>query len=118
LVISVACWLLDGTIFFLMSLAVGASLGWTECLLIAGVTVLGTAIPSAPGYVGTFELAAVAAGVALGLPSDSVLAVAVLVHALTTGMLVVGGIGVLLTAPLSGFIGRAQRSPTGGGPGS
>lgn len=75
-----------------------ASIAWTAGVLIAGVTVLGTAIPSAPAYIGTYELTAVSAGAALGLPSDSVLAIGVLAHAVTTGLLAILGIAVLVAA--------------------
>ena len=41
---------------------------------------LATAIPSAPGYLGTFELAFTTIGKALGLPSDEAFALGVIVH--------------------------------------
>jgi glycosyltransferase 2 family protein len=49
-------------------------------LLVSGVA-LATAIPSGPGYLGTFELAAVKVGEAVGLPNEPAFALAVLVHA-------------------------------------
>jgi uncharacterized protein (TIRG00374 family) len=110
LVVSATCWFLDATGFYLVSIAIGAPIPWASCLLIAAVTVLGTAIPSAPGYVGTFELAAVAAGAALGLPNESVLAMAILSHALTTGLLAIGGIAVLIATPIGAAFSSAAKT--------
>lgn len=82
-VLSVACWALDATTFYLVGRSVGAEISPAMAVLISGVTVLGTAIPSAPGYVGTFDLAAAATGVALGIAGPTALAVGVLAHAVT-----------------------------------
>ncbi|MEA2621179.1 MAG: glycosyltransferase 2 family protein [Chloroflexota bacterium] len=101
LAISVACWLLDGTTFWLAGRALGVDVAWPSALLIAAVTVLGTAIPSAPGYVGTFELAAVAAANALGIASEPALAMAVLAHVMTTVPLAVGGAIALVAMSVS-----------------
>jgi uncharacterized protein (TIRG00374 family) len=99
--ISVTCWLLDGTTFWLMARAISADLDWGTCLLMAAITTLGTAIPSAPGYVGTYELAAVAAGTAVGVPADVSFAVALLAHAVTAIPLVLGGIASLIGMSVS-----------------
>jgi uncharacterized protein (TIRG00374 family) len=111
LAISVACWLLDGTTFWLAGRALGADVDWPAALLMATVTVLGTAIPSAPGYVGTFELAAVAAGSALGVAPESALAIAVITHVITTVPLAIGGAASLSTMTLSlGSVGAAAAA--------
>ena len=55
------------------------------------VTVLATAIPSAPAYVGTFELAAVSIATALGVPAETALAFAILAHLLSLLPTLVGG---------------------------
>jgi hypothetical protein len=60
------------------------------------VTVLATAIPSAPAYVGTFELAAVTVAVSLGVPADSALALAVLAHSLGLLPTAIGGSAALV----------------------
>jgi len=52
-VISAACWMLDATIFWLVARSIDAPLDPAAALLIAAVTVLGTALPSAPGTNGT-----------------------------------------------------------------
>jgi hypothetical protein len=82
-VVSAACWMLDATTFWLVARSIGAPVSPAAALLIGAVTVLGTALPSAPGYVGTFELAAATTGQALGLAAAPALALAVLAHAVT-----------------------------------
>lgn len=99
--ISTVAWLLDATTFFLAGSSLSLGLSFPAALLIGAVTVLGTAIPSAPGYVGTFELAAVAAGTALGLGADRALALALLVHAITSIPVVLAGATSLTGMSLS-----------------
>ena len=89
--VSLACWLLDATTFWLVGRSIGIDLAPAVALLIAAVTVLGTAIPSAPGYVGTFELAAAYTAGALGVPGSSALALAVLAHAVTVLPVAIAG---------------------------
>jgi uncharacterized protein (TIRG00374 family) len=114
--ISALCWVLDGSIFWLMGRAVGADLPWPSAVLMAGVTVLATAIPSAPGYLGTFELAAVAAAEAVGVPGDQAFAVALLAHAITVlplalgGVLALGGMSMSIGTIASEAIDRRRAS--------
>jgi uncharacterized protein (TIRG00374 family) len=81
------------------------------------VTLLGVAVPSAPGYVGVFEASAVAALAVFGVGSGSALAFAVILHALhfgvTTllGALALGGEG----ETLAGVV-RATRAWLGNAP--
>jgi len=64
-------------------------------LLAAGVN-LATAVPAAPGYVGTFELAAVAIAGSVGIDRESALAFAVLVHVFSLAITSIGGAIALL----------------------
>ena len=63
--LSLVAWLCNAAMFWFVGQAVGASLSPAGALLLMAVTVLATAIPSAPAYVGTFELAAVTVAVSL-----------------------------------------------------
>ena len=89
--ISVAAWFLDAGSFWLAARSVGIELEYPAAMLIAGIAVLGTAIPSAPGFVGTFELAAAGVAGALGVAEAPALAMAVLVHVMTLLPLAIGG---------------------------
>lgn len=109
--LTVVVWLLETTTYSLASRAVGLSIQPTEALLIAAAAVFSTAIPSAPGYVGTFELAASGAARALGVDPESALAMAVFVHAVTVIPLAIGGAACLAWIGL-----RANPRPVADGP--
>ena len=88
---SIVAWILDAGSFWLAARAVGADLGYLAAAVVDGVSVLGTAVPSAPGFVGTFELAASGTARALGVPGAQALAMAVVVHVMTLVPLALGG---------------------------
>lgn len=100
--LSLVAWILDASIFLLVGWSLGLDLTVPQAVLIGAVTVLSTAIPAAPGYVGTFELATTATAVAVGIPESSALALALLVHVITVipialaGALALVSIGVRL----------------------
>ncbi len=89
--LSLVAWVLDGTIYWAVAQALGIGLAPTGAMVVSAVTVLGTIVPSAPGYVGTFELAASAAAGWFGVPAESALAFAIVVHGLTVFVLAIGG---------------------------
>jgi uncharacterized protein (TIRG00374 family) len=72
--------------------AVGVQLTIGQAALLASGTALASAIPSGPASLGTFELAAVRIGAALGVSSDSAFAIALLVHASILVMTSAGGV--------------------------
>ena len=63
-----------------------------------------TAIPAAPGYVGTFELAAVTIGASVGISRDDALAMAVLVHGFSLLITSIGG-------AIAFWLGPRRRQP-------
>lgn len=91
LLLSLGAWLCNAAMFWLVGQAVGASLSPAGTILVMAITVLATAIPSAPGYVGTFELAAVTVAGSLGVPREIAFALAVLAHVLGVLPTAVGG---------------------------
>ena len=95
LAISGACWLLDAGTFWLVGQSLGLSLAPGAALLIAAVTLLGTALPSAPGYLGTFELAAAGTATALGVPASAAFSLAVLAHVMAVVPTALGGAAAL-----------------------
>ena len=95
--VSVAVWGMDATLLLLAASSLGIHLEPAQAILIAGVGALGTAVPSAPGYVGTYELAASTTAVALGVDPTAALALAILAHALTLLAMGTGGAVALLT---------------------
>jgi glycosyltransferase 2 family protein len=109
--ISLAAWALDATLFWLVSWSLDLGLSFAQAFLVGAVTVLGTAVPSAPGYVGTFEAAAVAAAVAFGVRSSDALAFAALAH--VTSTLPVALIGAILVVRLGGGAGFREAATQG-----
>ncbi len=81
--ISASCWVLDATVFWLVGQSLGIPLAPAEAMLICAIAVLGTAAPAAPGYVGTYELAAATVATMLGVPPAPALALAVLAHVIS-----------------------------------
>jgi len=110
--ISVVTWMLDAGSFWLAARAVGIDLPYAAAAVVAGVSVLGTAVPSAPGYVGTFELAAAGTAGALGVAGAQALALAVVVHVMTLLPLAVGGALSLAAMGASlGEVAHAAEAP-------
>ena len=83
-VISGLTWFFVAATYWILSRSLGLDLSSSGALLVAAVTTLGTAIPSAPAHIGTFEVAAVVAATSLGMPPEEALALALLAHAITT----------------------------------
>jgi uncharacterized protein (TIRG00374 family) len=109
--VSAACWVLDATTFWLVAQSIGVPLSPAAALLVGAVTVLGTALPSAPGYVGTFELAAATTAQAFGVAAAPALALAVLAHALT--VLPTAGAGAVSLVAMNARLGRLATDAAG-----
>jgi hypothetical protein len=98
--ISATVWACEALSYYLLLLGFGETLGLAAALpaafFMAVVINLGIMIPSAPGYVGTFEGAAVSALAPFGVAPEPALALAIVSHAVQ--WLLVTGIGVALLA--------------------
>jgi uncharacterized protein (TIRG00374 family) len=106
--LSIGTWLLDGSIYWLIGTSLGIHLSFAGAMVISTITVLGTALPSAPGYLGVFELVAATVAQLLGIPPDQALAFAILAHAFTLVPLALGG---AVSAAWIGLRGAGQTSP-------
>ena len=85
-----------------------------QAALLAAGTNLATAIPAAPGYVGTFELAAVTIGASVGISRDDALAMAVLVHGFSLLITSIGGAIAFALGPRRRRRSRDGRPRTSG----
>ncbi len=94
-VLSVGSWSLTVLAFAAAAQAVGVQPTMGQAALLAAGANLATAIPAAPGYVGTFELAVVKIAESVGIPSHAGLAFGVLAHVGTLVVTSVGGALVL-----------------------
>lgn len=90
--LTLAAWAATAVSFAAVVGAVGMDVTPAQVVLIAAASNLATAIPSAPGYLGTFELAVVVSAGAIGLGPAPALAIAVLVHAVILLTTTVGGL--------------------------
>ncbi len=95
---SVLAWTATIVAFAAAGQAIGVELTWGQAALLAAGVSLVTAIPAGPGYVGTFELAAVEIARAVGIAANPAFALALLVHAAILAVTSVGGVVALLAA--------------------
>ena len=93
---SVVAWSATVVAFAAAGQAVGVELTWGQAALLAAGVSLATAIPAGPGYLGTFELAAVQIAAVFGVGADPAVALAVLVHAVILVLTSLGGAVALL----------------------
>ena len=89
--LSIPIWLVDTTTCWLVAQSLGADLSPAAALLVIAVGGLGTSVPSAPGYIGTYELAASAAARAVGLAAPAALSLAIVTHVVTLLPVAVAG---------------------------
>jgi hypothetical protein len=84
LVLSTITWFFVAGTYWLSAQALGIDIRISASMLVAAVATLGTAIPSAPANIGTYEAATVIVLTALGVPAHEALAMALLTHAIVT----------------------------------
>jgi glycosyltransferase 2 family protein len=78
---SLATWAIWALAAWLVARAVGIELSPLEAIFVTGVINLGVAIPSSPGFIGTYQWLGVAALGLLDIGTDQALAFAILMHA-------------------------------------
>ena len=79
--LSVSAWTMWAVAAYLVGRSLGIELSLTEALFVTAVLNLGSAVPSSPGYVGTYEWLGVASLGLLDVDHESALAFTILVHA-------------------------------------
>ena len=95
IVLTAAAWAATTVAFATAGQAVGLELGIGEAALISSGVALATAIPAGPGYLGTYEIAAVKLAEALGRPAEPAFALAIIVHAMALVVTSLGGLAAL-----------------------
>jgi uncharacterized protein (TIRG00374 family) len=93
--------------------AIGVELSIGQAALVSASVALAIAVPSGPAYLGTWELAAVAAASTFGLPADQAFALALIAHAAVVLVTSVGGAVALLRL---GWPRRAEDAATAAEP--
>ena len=79
--LSAAAWGASAIAVWLVASSIGINLGLLECLFVTGVLNLGVAIPSSPGFVGTYQWLSVASLAVFDVASEDALAFSFLMHA-------------------------------------
>ncbi len=92
LVFSTAAWAASIATFVAGGQALGIDLTIAQGALLSSGVALATIVPSAPGYVGTFELTAVEIAKIFGADPNAAFAMALLVHAMILGVTSIGGV--------------------------
>ena len=111
--LSVVGWSCTVLAFAAAAQAVGIQPTMGQAAMLAAGTNLATAIPAGPGYIGTFELAAVTIATSVGLPAGPALAFALIVHVATILLTSAGGavalvVGSSRTGEAGGRVGQAR----------
>jgi glycosyltransferase 2 family protein len=94
--VTVAVWLLEASIFWLVGDSLHLGITPVEALFLVVLTSFVAVIPSAPGYIGTFEAAVVFGLGAIGIEGGQALAFALLVRFLLYVPITVVGLGLML----------------------
>jgi glycosyltransferase 2 family protein len=81
LALSVAAWSMWAVAALLVARSLEIDLSVTDALFVTAVLNLGSAVPSSPGYVGTYEWLGVASLGLVGVDKESALAFTILLHA-------------------------------------
>ena len=89
-------WALESVVVLQIARLAGYPIGFAEAVAVTAVTIAVQAVAVTPGGLGTYEAAATAALVALGVPAGPAFAVALGTHAVKTGYALLFGVAALL----------------------
>ena len=110
-VLSAVAWLADAAMVWFAGRGLGIDVSLAAALTIGLGAALGTAIPAAPGYLATYEVAAVTFGGFAGLPAEVVLPIALTVH--LVGVVTLALAGAVALGRVSGSLARVRESGRG-----
>lgn len=94
--LSCVIWALEGTMLWSMLKGVDIAVGWGEMLSVIGIASLSTLIPSAPGFVGTYQYAYAYIVSLFGYEPERGIAAATAVQIFLLGSVTLLGIGLYL----------------------
>jgi hypothetical protein len=109
--VSLAAWLAEGGAFLAVAVALGLPLGAPGALLALAFATLATMVPSSPGYVGTFHVAAALTAKAFGADAAQAAAFAVLIHGLLWLSTTAAGLLLLAVAGFGRRRGAVVQGP-------
>jgi uncharacterized membrane protein YbhN (UPF0104 family) len=100
-------WALEAAVAWQIAAAAGHHLSVPQAIAVTAVTIAAQAVALTPGGLGSYEAAATAALVALGVPAGAGFAIALTTHAVKTGYALVTG-AIALVFPAPGYWGRLR----------
>ena len=116
--LSLAAWGTWAVGAILVARSLGIELGLLDALFVAAVVNLGVAIPSSPGYVGTYHWLGVESLGLLAIGREDALAFAILLHAVWYVPTTLVGVSILaLRIDWKSFRARGPREPSSASPG-
>ncbi|MCB0509138.1 MAG: flippase-like domain-containing protein [Bacteroidetes bacterium] len=77
---SLSIWLIEAGFYYIAAISFGFSITFIQTLFLKGILNLGILVPSAPGYVGTFEFFAIEALALIGIARTPALGYALVTH--------------------------------------
>ena len=107
LALSVCAWLAWSVSAYLVARSLGIDVSFGDAVFVSAVLNLGSAIPSSPGFVGTYEWLGVASLGLVGVDHEAALAFTILLHAAWYVPTTLGGGGALVVRGGRGL--RRQR---------
>ncbi len=107
--LSIAAWLAWAVGALLVARAVGIDLTVLQAVFVTGAINLGVAIPSSPGFVGTYQWLGVSALALFGIGQESALAFAIVLQAVWYVPTTFMGVVLLLTGARRGWRGPVAR---------
>ncbi len=111
LVLSAVAWFGDVALMWAAARSLGIDLPLSAAVAIAVGAALGTALPAASGYLGTYEVGAVALGSFAGTAPDTVLAIAIVAHVFA--VVPVALLGAITVASSGLPLSRTRDDPAG-----
>ncbi len=95
--LSIVIWSLEGVTLYLLGISLGLTIPLSGIALVVFVASLATLVPSAPGYVGSFQLAFVVALSLVGIPPSASVTAATLQQVVNIGLATLIGFAFLAT---------------------
>src|SRR5262245_5324310 len=104
---TVLAWTLEAAVIWQIARQAGHALTLTEAVAVTAVTIAAQSLAVTPGGFGSYEAAATAALVVLGVPAGPAFAIALTTHAIKTVYALAAG-SVAVVAPAPSYLGRLR----------
>lgn len=111
LLLSLVIWAVECGAIAMVIEACGVHLGLAELAVVVGAASLSTLLPSAPGYVGSLQIAYVAAFTALDEAAEAAIAAATLTQVVLLGSITLVGLGMLANVYLGKSAEASDAAP-------